>query len=66
MHSNLNLWMFMLTQPHADRAAMHHRHLGGNDAILLRWLPSLRLDDINHVVILSPDNVPNLSLRSQC
>jgi hypothetical protein len=29
--------MFMLTQPHADRAAMHHRHLGGNDAILPRW-----------------------------
>jgi hypothetical protein len=58
--------MFMLGQAHADRAAMHHRHLGADDAILPRRLPSLGFADINHVFILSPDKVPNLSLRSQC
>jgi hypothetical protein len=39
----------MLGQAHADRAAMHHRHLGVDDAILPRWLPSLGFADINHV-----------------
>ena len=66
VHTNLNLWMFMLGQAHADRAAMHHRHLSGDDAILRRWLPSLGFAGINHVVILSPENVRNLSLLTEC
>ena len=43
----------VLGQAHADRAAMHHRHPGDDDAILPRWLPNLGLADINLVFITS-------------